>query len=330
MSKFASDLASAVKEDLFKSGIFGGIGNVYIVCRTANTAAFAELNRKFGGLTYDDGSAILYPATTAAADLAINAALSSCVLHRGDYVVLMPDDGNYTLTATIAMSKKGVHLIGLGNMANLGCMNLCRLDARGKAFHAITTSSGGIEIAGIYINTATDYYGIYCTDGSVSGYGLNIHHNRVHVYTSATGTGGGIVCSGAAAGGYSNFDSNVILVGTGAASAAVAGISVPNGTFPVITNNYVMAQNGCTVAIGINASGTGGLVAYNIIHERAVEGASTAGVFTLGINLSTSALAVGNRIGIAITGSSFGGGTASVGFVLNYDSTTNGGTLLNG
>ena len=326
--------ALADGEKIHASDIQGGLGglgmgNVYYVVPT-NASYYTQFVNDHK-VTYADRSESIVPCNMAAADVDIQIALDRTVALRNDYVILMPSEGNYELTATLTMTKKSVHLIGAGNMASVGSKNTVRLDARGLAFHAVTTSSGGIEVAGLYINTASDYYGIVMTDDTLSGYGMNIHHNTVFVYSTTSG-GGGIVGTAAASGGYSTIHHNIIRCGTTNGARVAYGIAIEStGTYAVIHDNIIQALNGNTLDYGIYVGAAyGGMVIDNIIHEAVAHGGVGAATVTIGIQLSDSALAVGNRIGITTTANSFGGGTGGKSFVLNYDSTTAGGTLLNG
>jgi hypothetical protein len=150
-----------------------GIGNAYYVIKT-NEAYYNQFVQDRQG-NYSDGSEIVYGATAASSHTAIQAALDACVEGRNDYVIVMPSDSDYDLTAVLTLSKKSVHLICQGGLGlERGATNACRLHQNTDATAIFAVSDSSIEIAGFYLKPYTDHSSITI---AASSYGLNIHHN---------------------------------------------------------------------------------------------------------------------------------------------------------
>ena len=246
-------------------GGFGlGIGNVYYVIKT-NEAYYSQFLADHQG-TYSDGSAIVYGATAASSDTAIQAALDACVEGRNDYVVVMPSDSDYDLTAALTMSKKCVHLIcpaGLGY--ERGATAACRLEQTTAATSIIEVSDSSIEIAGFYLKP---YIGCSHITLAATSYSPNIHHNTFVLKWTTTNLGA-IVCSG-----------------DGGAWGSVA------------EYNWFISQAGddqtCASIISVGASATGARVCYN---DFFIGDGNTA---TVGIsNAATKGTTIGNNFMVA-------------------------------
>jgi hypothetical protein len=328
MSKFASDLADAVKQDLFKSGIFGGIGNVYIVCNTANTSAFTELNRKFGGITYEDGSAILYPHTAVDATVSINGlqnALNSCVTSRNDYVIVMPSEADYDIATSLTMSKKAVHLVcpaGLGN--RVGSTNAARIH-QNAAYPIITLSQSSIEIAGFYLKNYAQYSGFYAATSvaNVGVYGCNIHHNTFTMRSTTTAAQPMIYFNGDA-GAWGSIESNWFITAVSNATYTSIIQIEASATSARVKYNEITIGDGCTASIGISNAAVKGVTEGNIICECGGSAVGSGGTVTVAVQIAASGNAIGNRCAVA-AGQALNGGTAAHSFVDNMDGATGAG-----
>jgi hypothetical protein len=304
-----------------------GVGNVYVVCKQADTTVYADLYKKFGSVTYDDGSPMLYAAASAAAsNVAIQAALDACVECRNDYVIIMPSDSDYDLAAQLTMSKKSVHLIcPAGIVPGIpGATNACRIDASaiGTAADAIAISDAACEVAGLWIKGAADKSGI---EISALGHSCTIHHNTIGLKTvSGSATAYGIHGTGECTNLriYNNF---ITVMYPTASQTIGGGIVIDNGTRALIQGNIIPIggfQN--TMSIGISAgTGASSLVRDNDLFESLNNSGST---FTSAITVSGYGAAMGNRVAMTTVANSLTGGAADKTAVLNYEC-TNGGTL---
>jgi len=274
-----------------------GVGNVYLVCQSAQTTVWAEMNKKYGKLVYSDGSRCLHST--------IATALSACVTERNDYVVLMPDNDDYDHTTTLTINKKSVHLICPANLGpSVGTMNNARVhNHSGTSSHAITVTAGGVEVGGIYCKTSLNKYGIHIVDSAdavTSCWGLWIHNNTVVLYTAASSADGGIIGSGDGLS-YSVVENNKCMVQNTTSHPIIIG--TVGSSWAVIKKNLIIsAGTGNTTAAAIN------LGTSNICHcsdnEIFESGLST---ITVGIAGNQYCSLFDNRIGItdmtnAITG----------------------------
>jgi len=278
-----------------------GIGNVYYVYNAADTGVRDDLVRKFGGQVYADGSRILYAATATAANVEIQAALDACVANRNDYVLVMPSASTYTLAALLTMSKKNVHLIAPGGLGRAnGANNSTRVQAA-AATDWVYITAASCEVAGFYIKNTAGYRGIYL-GASSTAVAPWIHHNTFFV--TCLGSANLPVIAGVTdsdGGWFGHIEDNHILT-YGAASATMTSViylGTPAGMAEVNRNHIGIA--GCTCATGINVGGNGSEVCDNYIYEIGVGAGSTAGVLTIGINVSGAVAVINNRIGMAST-----------------------------
>ena len=297
-----------------------GVGNVYLVCQSAQTTVYADLNKKYGGVQYDDESYLFHSS--------IASALAACVAERNDYVVLMPDNDDYDLSATLTMSAKATHLICPANMGpSVATMNGCRVHLHsGTSAHVITVATGGAEVGGLYIKTCTDKYGISIPAGSSpSGFGLWIHNNTIS-FAGASSTADGGIIGASEGGGYSVIENNK-LSGQVASCTHLSGITIDTGaTACVVKKNLIIVGNTETMTTGINMQSYMGVCNDNDLIECAASGGTGAGTLTLGISYGVATMCFGNRIAITTEANAISGGTVDETAILNYEGTS-GGTI---
>jgi len=275
-----------------------GVGNVYyVVPDDAYSSQFIADNN----IDYSDGSHSVFQATMASASVAIQAALDACVANRNDYVLVMPSASTYTLTAVLTMSKKNVHLIAPGGLGRTnGANNSTRVQAA-AASNWVEISAASCEVAGFYIKNIAGYSAIYLY-GSSTAVAPFIHHNTFFV--TCLGSANLPVIRGAtdSDGGWFGAieDNHILTYGTASATmTSVIYLGSPAGMAEVNRNHIGIA--GCTVATGINVTGNGSEVCDNYIYEIGVGAGSTAGVLTIGIQVSGAVSVINNRIGMATT-----------------------------
>jgi len=273
-------------------------GKVFFVA-AASDAYTAELVNEYP--VDRDGVPRVYVATTNYADLAIQAALDACVANRDDYVMVLPSAATYTLNALLTMSKKNVHLIAPGGLGRVnGANNSTRVQA-GAALDWLYITAASCEVAGFYIKNTAGYRGIYL-GASSTAVAPWIHHNTFFV--TCLGSANLPVIAGVTdsdGGWFGHIEDNHIIT-YGIASATMTSViylGTPAGMAEVNRNHIGIA--GCTVAKGIDVGGNGSEVCDNYIYEIGVGAGSTAGVLTIGINISGAVVAINNRIGMATT-----------------------------
>jgi len=301
-----------------------GIGNVYYVCQTTNTAVYADLYRRYGITRYDNDNSLILHTT-------IQSALDACVANRGDYVLVSIDSSDYDLTETLTMTKKGVHLICPFGFGSNGIgMNAARLDCTTDA-PAVTITADCVEFAGFfikgYLNTESNIY--------LSGtrWHANIHDNFVGMAASSAGTGNyGIYGDGACS--HMSIHHNYVCnyspaAMTGGNNAIAGGIvfSSASCTRNIISDNIVHTGHNTTMALGIEDVGASSIVRKNLVYEVNAHGASEASTLTLGIQTAPDSCVVDNRVGIDTEANGVIGGTANCSYIANYEP-TNGGALL--
>jgi hypothetical protein len=303
-----------------------GVGNVYIVSNTSDTAAYASLNDTYGGILYPDGTQMFRGATAATADVAIQAALDSCVANRNDYVVVMPSGTNYSITNSLSMSKKGVHLIcptGLsGNSFPVG--NTARLKSIVAATPviAIAASTEAVEIAGFYIKNYADVAAITIATGCSA---LNIHHNMFPmVWTSSpvasiVGTGSG--------GAWGSIEHNQWISESGTSvTAAIAAVNLAaQATGARVCHNEVTIGDANTATLCISNLAVKGHTDFNVFSESGGSGVTSGGTITNAISAPVNGCAIGNR-GAVASGELLSGGTANTSFCDNLDGRATSGT----
>lgn len=299
-------------------GVLGG--NVYFVMKSteSNYPRFVDDYEH----DYSDGSSSVH--TT------IQSALDACVAGRNDYVFVMPSSSDYDLTATLAMSKHAVHLIGLSSWYETGCNNAVRVEQT-AAVPVITVTASSVEIAGFYFK---NYY-VVDTTGNAGGiilgnstYGQHIHHNyfamRLATATNEPMIGALIANTTGDAGSWTTIERN-FLQSQGGGSATIAniiGITSASATGTrIIKNVLAIGDTNNTATNGIYNGATKGIVSDNDFYAH--QSPTGAGVFTHCVRIHTSGCAYGNRGNVA-DGEIVVGGTDEKSFVNNMNSVAGG------
>jgi hypothetical protein len=300
----------------FEGGGFG-VGNVYYVIQSTNDAYTTFVDEYQG--TYSDGSAIVY--TTIAAALAVT------VAERNDYVIVMPDNADYDITATLTMDKKCVHLIcpaGLGY--DVGANNSVRLHMATADTPIITLASGSAscEIAGFYFkntaSTAAAGATIYAESGG--GYCSNIHNNHFAMVVSG-GTNSPSIAQANDGLLYSTIHRNRFITTTGA-SATIAAVILVQGpaTGVTVNSNDFVISNTCTATTVIDNEAVMGSIKFNTATACGAQaGGAGEGQITNAFAVATSGSCIGN-MGAVKTATLISGGTASQSFCFNWDGIT--------
>jgi len=262
-----------------------GVGNVYYAVKTGDTAVYNWLmqNRQ---RKYKDGSYAVHAA--AAGGTAIQAALDATVECRNDYVIVMPSDSDYDLTAVLTLSKKAVHLIcpaGLG--LERGATNACRLHQNTAATAIFAVSDASVEIAGFYLKPYVD---ISHVTVAATSYGLNIHHNFFTLnWTSAPAEA--ILCAGdgGAWGQVSHHNVFQSMSGDDVTCASLITIGA-SATGARCDYNDIFLGDGNTLTVAINNAATKGSANYNTFMA-----AGSDATFTHCIAIGSYGVAIGNR-----------------------------------
>ena len=299
----------------------GGMGNIYYVVNSADTAVYSDIYQRLAGQAYSDGSQILYTHTASGATVTLNgiqSALDACVANRNDYVIVLPSNSDYDLAAALTMSKNRVHLvcppgIGWGGMPG----NSARIHQNTATTQNIVVTADCVEIAGLffkgYDGTAKDAPSIIHLSGT--RWTPNIHDNFFGCAWTATGTGYGILADGACSH-FSirdNYFTNygpTLLTGAANTGTAFIGITSSSSTRGLISGNQLLTGPNTTCS-GIITTGPGFVIKDNIIMESVAFSTYDAGVLTKGINSSVDTFCVGNRFQIATGGDSITGATAN-------------------
>ncbi len=270
-------------------GLGFGVGNVYIVVQAANTAVYLKVWDEYQR-SYADGSMAVH--TT------IQSALDATVANRNDYVVVMPDSSNYTLTTALTMTKKAVHLIcPAGITGQPGSTNAARVYQTG-AYNCLTLSGQGCEVAGIWFKCAADKGGI---DISAGAHACNIHDNFFALATTdgaadmygihGTGESSNLIIA-------NNYVTNYSPVGT--SKTVGGGIVLANGTRALIKNNLVTTGGfGTTLSIGIGCGGAQVICIGNWIIESK-SGNPASSTLSIGISASNDTVLIENRVSMAV------------------------------
>jgi hypothetical protein len=301
------------------------VGNVYYVVNAADTDVVTYMNANYN-FNYSDGSQSLYIATSLTADVAIQAALNACVANRNDYVVVMPSSTNYSITASLSMSKKGVHLVcptGLsGNTFPIG--NTARLKSIVAATPviAIATSTEAVEIAGFYIKNYADVAAITVATGTSA---LNIHHNMFPMVWSAAPVAS-IVATGSGCA-WGSIENNwwISESGTGV-TAAIACVNIgAQATGSRVCHNEVTIGDANIATLCISNAAVKGVTNFNVFSESGGSGVQSGGTITNAIAIPVNGAAVGNR-GAVAANELLSGGTANTSFCDNLDGRATSGT----
>jgi hypothetical protein len=295
---------------------WNGTGETFFVCNINDTAVVSYLTEKIPG---DH----LFVASAAAADVAIQAALDSCVSNRGDTVIIWPSEVDYDLAATLTMSKKAVHLVcphGLGN--DIGATNAARIHQNG-AYPIITVAQSSVEIAGFYFKNYAQYSGIYAAT-SVAGvgvYGCNIHHNTFTMRSTTTAAQP-MICFNGDAGAWGSIESNWFITAVSNATYTSIIQIESSATSARVKHNEITIGDGCTATIGIFNNAVKGVTADNIFSECGGIGVTpSGGAIGAAVFINANGAAI-NNYGAVATGHLMAGGTAGNSFVRNTDGKT--------
>jgi hypothetical protein len=301
-----------------------GVGNVYYVCNTTSTSAYADLVTKFANQTYSDGSAILYPHTASASAVTTNGlknALAATVEDRNDYVIVVGANNTYYIDEALAMNKKNVHLVcpaGLGN--EIGATNAARIQQITASTAIIAVSDSSIEIAGFYLKNINATAAITIANGS---YAMNIHHNTFPLIWTSGAQTGSIVCSGDG-GAWGSIERNWFVSQSGGACTCASGVIQVQAAATAcrVKHNEITIGDTQIATIGISNAAVKGHTDFNIFSESGGSGVADGGTITNCISINTSGAAIGNLCAVA-TGHFATGGTASISFCENYDGVEN-------
>ena len=295
------------------------MGNVYFVLESSN-AAYDDVIEARQGIYHNDGSWRCH--TT------IQSALDATVANRNDYVIVLPDNTDYDMTATLTMTKNRTHLLAPSGMGTFGFPNnSVRLHQETAATALITVTGDCVEIGGFFFKHMTDSEGIIL---SGTRWHPVIHDNFFGMACADTGSavygvgGTGAISHASIFGNYFCNYSPGLMTGTNNAIAAFINISSGSSTRGLIRNNIMNTGANTTVGAGIKFSGVDGFVIGNYLWENAGGGGIDAGVFTLGISTSAQCFVADNRIGIATEANAVSGGTTDQSYCENYDGTSGG------
>jgi hypothetical protein len=305
--------------------VFGsmGVGNVYMVCQTADTDVFTQFTKRYGKNRFSDGTWMLNPfigtGAIAATTNGIQTALDSCVTNRNDYVVVAPSDTNYGLDAVLTMSKKAVHLVcpaGMGRDFPVG--NSARIKQLTGANAVIAITNQAVEVAGFYLKNYTALSTITLSTLALSP---NIHTNMFNLVWS--GAQAPAIAGTLAGGAWGSIDHNWLISesGTSATCAVVIDI-IAQATGARVCHNEMTIGDSNTATIGISNQAVKGHTDFNIFSES---GGATVGTIAACISVPTYEAAIGNR-GAVATGHMFAGGTANRSFCDNRDAQAGGAT----
>ena len=300
-----------------------GPGKTFYVVNAADSAVANYLLQIFP--PDPDGVDRVYVATSATADTAIQAALDACLANRNDYVVVMPSGTNYSITVTLQMTKKGVHLICPTGMSNSGFPigNTARLKSSVAATPVINITAEACEVAGFYIKNYTAVEAITLAT-TVSG--QNIHHNAFMMVWS--GSPAPIISGVGAGGAWGSIERNWFISETGTSiTSAIAAISILAGaTGCRVCHNEVTIGDGNTASVAISNLAVKGHTDFNIFSESGGSGAApSGGTITKCVAISTMGCAIENRGAVATSGL-LTGGTTGHSFVGNLAGTVTAGT----
>ncbi len=252
----------------------------------------------------------------------IQKALDACVSERNDYVLVWPDGDDYDLTAALTMSKRNVHLIGVGGVTNMkyGCPNSVRIHQTTALTQVITVTAQCVEIAGLFIKGADDTKVI-----STSTHTLRVHHCMIGMGTTAGAADAYGIYAGSGECVHLDISNNLITnynpVGT--SKTLGAAIYIANGTRSIVQDNLICTGSGTTTfTVGIYV---GGMPCF-VLGNRLVEAVN--GVFTKGITVAAGSSVMGNMFSMTTASDAISGGTANETVCNNYASGAAGGALV--
>jgi hypothetical protein len=296
-------------KEALDAGVIPTLGRVFYVINSTSDPAYADLIRKTD--PYPDGVQKIY---VGAGSDAIQSALDACVAGRDDYVLILPSNTDYDLTAKLTMSKRSVHLIGmdfLSNRQEVGSNSATKIHMTADD-DAILLTGGNCEIAGLYFKN-------YNNQSSIVGTGAildcpHIHHNHFNL--------NGVTTGGVPAIDMSDCSSSFILIERNTFATNVSNltfssiISISSScTWAKVLNNNFMCGDTCTWTICINNLSYKGQTSDNVIAALSGGGGAN-GTITTAIVIG-GGIANGNKLHVVATADVSGGGAYS--YILNYD-----------
>lgn len=287
-----------------------GCGEVYHVCRAADTSIKNWLNQRVPG---DH----LFFAATSGADIAINKALSACVEGRNDYVVIWPSNSDYDLTAVITLNKKCVNLVAPGGFTyERGAGNAVRIHQNTAATAVFAVSDANVQIAGFYVK---NYAGIAAITLAATSYAPNINHNTFVI--SLTTSNAAIIAGTGDAGGWGKIEKNLFLsyAGTSQTIAKVIDIGASATCAQVLNNDFVFGDSN-TITVAVYNDAVKGLTAYNNFSSSGGDATLTNAIY-----INAKGAAIKNMVAAA-SGCGLSGGTAGASFCQNFDGRSTSGT----
>ena len=256
----------------------------------------------------------------------IQDALDATQANRDDYVIVLPSNGDYDLTAALTMTKNRVHLLSPAGLGTFGFpTNACRLHQNTVLLDIITVTADCVEIAGFFFKGGTgniitlsgtrwhshihdNFFGMAATDGT-ENYGIygegacshfSIHDNQFTNYSPGAVTG------------TDNDLGGFITLSSG------------SNTRGLIRNNIMQSGVNTEVTSAITAAGVDITIIDNEITETQAHGDSQTGVITAGITASASCSVGRNYFYGVPAANTLVGPTADLMCINNYIGTTNG------
>ena len=137
-------------------------GRFYIVCASSD-ANYAEVNGEYGDITYNDGTAVVYPT--------LNAAVLKCRADAGDTILIVPGHTETVASAAaVTVGIANVNIIGLGNGADRPNFNFTTattatltVTAANVKFSNCVFTIGFDAVAAMVVVSATDAQFQNCT-----------------------------------------------------------------------------------------------------------------------------------------------------------------------
>lgn len=299
---------SSVNDLVDGPGMMMGMGNVYRVCKTTDTAVYADLIAK--QRYYADGTLMLHST--------IQSALDATMENRNDYVIVQPSNSDYDITAALTLSKKAIHLLcpaGFGY--ERGATNACRIHQETAGLSVFTVSDAAVEIAGFYMKPYTGRTFITLASGSAAP---NIHHNIFPLQTTTTNYPAIADSGNGCAWGGIEHNWFIHQGGNDQTTGSIVNILAGSTGARVNYNDFTIGD-GCVATIGVYNVATKGTVNYNNFMT-----AGTDGSFTHCIYLGTHTTAVGNRATVA--DDILLDGSAPAGYSLSDNMNGSGGGLI--
>jgi len=226
------------------------------------------------------------------------------------------------------MSKDNVHLIAPSNIGTE--MGSFRAVLRETGSYALLTITGnGVEVAGLFFAGKQDKTIMSFSTGTV--WSAYVHDNYFGMNASSSGSSNYGLYAG---GGFNNFCiknntftnfSPAASTGTDNAITAFIGITSGGSTRGLIKGNIMHTGVNTTVGVGIHAMSYATMIIGNYLGENAAHAGSHAGTLTAGIQVSSNATLIDNRIGITDTSKAIVNGSA-INCINNYSS-LDGGTI---